>query len=109
MENYKQAVRLRIYLSEDEKYQHKPLYEEIVKKARELNLAGATVTRGIMGYGAGSPIHSAKFIRLNEDLPIIIEIVDREANIKTLMPYLKKRLQTGCVTLENLFLLPIGR
>ena len=78
---------LRIFIGETDKYKGKPLYEAIVIKARELNLAGATVFRGIMGYGATSRIHSIKLLRLSEDLPVLIEIVDSEDNIGKLLPF----------------------
>jgi PII-like signaling protein len=72
------AVLLRIYIGESDRWQHQPLYEAIVLKARELHLAGATVLRGPMGFGAASRIHTAKILRLSMDLPIVIEIVDTD-------------------------------
>ncbi|MEO6971675.1 MAG: DUF190 domain-containing protein, partial [Chthoniobacterales bacterium] len=72
------ALLLRIYIGESDRWQHQPLYEAIVLKARELHLAGATVLRGPMGFGAASRIHTAKILRLSMDLPMVIEIVDTE-------------------------------
>jgi len=82
------AMLLRIFIGEDDKYQHKPLYEAIVLKARELHLAGATVLRGPMGYGHSSRLHTAKIVRLSEDLPFVIEIVDSEEKINAFLPVL---------------------
>ena len=76
-----EGVLLRIYVGEEDKYKGKPLYEQIIFKARELKLAGATAIRGILGFGADSHLHSAKILRLSEDLPILIELVDNEENI----------------------------
>ena len=92
---------LRIFIGETDKYEGKPLYEAIVIKARELNLAGATVFRGIMGYGATSRIHSIKLLRLSEDLPVLIEIVDSEDNIGKLLPFLDETVQEGLITMEK--------
>ncbi len=95
------GILLRIFIGETDRTPAGPLYEAIVKKARELNLAGATVVRGIMGYGAESRIHTAKLLRLSEDLPVIIEIVDTEENINKLLPFLDEHVQEGLITLEN--------
>ena len=92
---------LRIFVGETDKYKSKPLYEAIVLKARELNLAGATVFRGIMGYGATSRIHSMKLLRLSEDMPVLIEIVDSEDNINKLLPYLDETVKEGLITMEK--------
>ncbi|MEZ5197395.1 MAG: DUF190 domain-containing protein [Bacteroidales bacterium] len=92
---------LRIYLGESDHYKGKPLYEEIILKARELNLAGATVLRGIMGFGAGSRIHSVKILRLSEDLPVVIELVDTLEKINKIMPYLDEVVEEGLITLEK--------
>ena len=91
---------LRIFIGESDKWQGKPLYEAIVLKARELHLAGATVLRGPMGFGAHSRMHTAKILRLSEDLPIVIEIVDSEEKINGLMPFIDEAVQEGLVTLE---------
>ncbi len=92
---------LRIYLGESDRHEHQPLYETIVLKARELGLAGATVLRGPMSFGANSRLHTAKILRLSEDLPLIIEIVDTEENIQRLLPYLDSVMQGGLVTMEK--------
>ena len=92
---------LRIFVGETDKYKSKPLYEAIVLKSRELNLAGATVFRGIMGYGATSRIHSMKLLRLSEDMPVLIEIVDTEDNINKLLPYLDETVKEGLITMEK--------
>lgn len=97
-----QAVLLRIFIGESDKYKNKPLYEQIVLKARELNLAGATVLRGILGFGADSRMHSAKLLDLSIDLPIIIEIVDVKENIDRLLPFVDETVKEGLVTLENI-------
>lgn len=92
---------LRVFLGESDKWQDRPLYEAIVMKARELHLAGATVLRGPMGFGAKSRLHTAKILRLSEDLPIIIEIVDAKEKIDTLLPHIDDMVKDGLVTLER--------
>ncbi|MBN1510962.1 MAG: DUF190 domain-containing protein [Phycisphaerae bacterium] len=92
---------LRIFIGEGDKWQGMPLYEAIVLKARELHLAGATVLRGPMGFGAHSRMHTAKILRLSEDLPIVIEIVDSQEKIDLLMPFIDEAVQEGLVTLER--------
>jgi uncharacterized protein len=96
------ALLLRIFLGESDRWQHQPLYEAIVMKARELHLAGATVLRGPMGFGAASRIHTAKILRLSMDLPMVIEIVDTEKKVKTLLPLLDEMMGGGLVTLEKI-------
>ncbi|MGH8095399.1 MAG: DUF190 domain-containing protein [Chthoniobacterales bacterium] len=96
------ALLLRIYIGESDRWQHQPLYEAIVLKARELHLAGATVLRGPMGFGAASRIHTAKILRLSMDLPMVIEIVDTEEKVKKLLPLLDKMMGGGLVTLEKI-------
>ncbi len=96
-----EGLLLRIYVNETDKLQGKPLYEAIVLKARELNLAGATVFRGVMGYGAHSRIHTAKILRLSEDLPFVIEIVDTEENINKILPFLDESVKEGLITMEK--------
>jgi len=96
-----EGVLLRIFIGELDRYKGKTLYEQIVLKARELNLAGATVTRGIIGFGAESRLHTAKLLRLSEDLPIIIEMVDTEENINKLLPFLDEVVEEGLITLEK--------
>jgi PII-like signaling protein len=92
---------LRIYLGEQDKWHHLPLYEAIVLKAREMGLAGATVLRGPMGFGAHSHMHTAKILRLSEDLPVLIEIVDKEEKINAFLPELDKMESDGLITLEK--------
>ncbi len=94
-------VLLRIYIGESDRYQGKPVYEQIVLKARELKLSGATVVRGIMGFGAHSHMHSATVLSLSTDLPIVIEIVDKEEKIDKLMTFLDEILIEGLVTKES--------
>lgn len=96
------AMLLRILIGETDRLHGRPLYEQIVLKARELNMAGATVLRGVMGFGADSRLHTAKILRLSEDLPIVIELVDTEENINKLLPFLDENVKEGMVTLENL-------
>lgn len=92
---------LRIFIGEIDRWLHQPLYEVIVLKARELGLAGATLLRGPMGFGASSRLHTAKILRLSEDLPIVIELVDTEAKINLLLPALDEMMKGGLVTLED--------
>ncbi|HUJ11872.1 MAG TPA: DUF190 domain-containing protein [Verrucomicrobiae bacterium] len=92
---------LRIYIGELDKTHHLPLYEAIVMKAREMGLAGATVLRGPMGFGAHSHLHTAKILRLSEDLPVLIEIVDKEEKINAFLPELDKLMNDGLVTMEK--------
>jgi PII-like signaling protein len=96
---------LRVFIGESDRYQGSALYEAIVRKAREIGLAGATVWHGIEGYGARSRIHTAKILRLSEDLPVIVEIVDSEERIRGFLPHLDAMLEGagggGLVTLEK--------
>lgn len=101
----KEGLLLRIFVGEDDSTDHMALYEAIVMKARELNIAGATLLRGNMGFGASSRIHTSKILRLSEDLPIVIEIVDTEEKINSLLPYLDDVIQGGMVTLEKVKIL----
>ncbi|MDD5552787.1 MAG: DUF190 domain-containing protein [Candidatus Omnitrophica bacterium] len=96
-----EGMLLRIFVGETDQYKGKALYEQIVIKARELNLAGATAVRGIMGFGADSRMHTAKLLRLSEDLPIVIELVDTEENLNKLLPFLDETVQEGLITLEK--------
>ena len=102
------AVLLRIFIGEDERHGHKPLYEAIVLKAREMHLAGATVLRGPMGFGHSSRLHTAKILRLSEDLPFVIEIVDSEEKINAFLPVLDAMMVSGLVTLEKVQVLQYG-
>src|SRR5215467_12226965 len=95
------ALLLRIFIGESDRYQHRPLYEAIVLKARELELAGATVLRGPMGFGKSSHLHTAKILRLSMDLPMVIEIVDSDEKIRSFLPVLDKMISGGLVTLEK--------
>jgi PII-like signaling protein len=95
------AVLLRIFIGESDRWQHQPLYEAIVLKARELHLAGATVLRGPMGFGKSSRLHTAKILRLSFDLPLVIEIVDSEEKIQTFLPVLNEMMGGGLLTLEK--------
>ncbi len=96
-----EGMLLRIFIGESDQHKGQALYEQIVLKARELNLAGATVLRGIMGFGADSRMHSAKLLRLSEDLPVVIEIVDSEEKLNSLLPFLDEVVQEGLITLEK--------
>lgn len=102
------AVLLRIFIGESERSDHKPLYEAIVLKARELQLGGATVLRGPMGFGRSSHLHSAKILRLSEDLPMVIEIVDSQAKIDAFLPVLDKMMGSGLITVEKVQVLQYG-
>lgn len=95
------AVLLRIFIGESDRWDHRPLYEAIVLKARELHLAGATVLRGPMGFGKSSRLHTAKILRLSMDLPLVIEIVDAEDKLKEFLPVLDGMMKGGLVTLEK--------
>jgi PII-like signaling protein len=95
------AVLLRIFVGESDRHHHQPLYEAIVLKAREMQMAGATVLRGPMGFGKSSHLHTAKILRLSMDLPIVIEIVDSEEKVNAFLPVLDKIMGGGLVTLER--------
>ena len=92
---------LRVFIGESDKSGHRPLYEEIVLKAREAGLAGATVLRGVMGFGKNSILHTAKILRLSEDLPMIIEIVDSLEKVEAFVPTLDEMIKDGLVTIEK--------
>lgn len=96
-----EAMLLRIFIGESDRWKHQPLYEAIVLKAREMHMAGATVLRGPMGYGKSSRLHTAKILRLSFDLPLVIEIVDTEENINKFLPVLDEMMKGGLVTLEK--------
>ncbi|MBR9997864.1 MAG: DUF190 domain-containing protein [Cyclobacteriaceae bacterium] len=95
------GILLRIFIGESDVYKGRTLYEAIVMRARELHMAGATVIRGIMGFGANSRIHTTKLLTLSEDLPIIIEFVDTEDKINLLMPFLDEVVKEGLITKET--------
>ena len=96
-----ESVLLRIFIGESDTYKGTPLYEAIVLKARELNMAGATVTRGILGFGAHSRLHSAKILSISDDLPVVVEIVDKSERIDALIPFLDETVEEGLVTMEK--------
>jgi hypothetical protein len=97
-----QAVLLRIFLGEADRWEHRPLHEAIVLRAREHQLAGATVLRGALGFGKSSRLHTAKILRLSMDLPLVIEIVDSAEKIESFLPILDSMMQGGLVTLEEI-------
>jgi hypothetical protein len=101
MQTPREATLLRIFIGESDRFQHQPLYEAIVLKARAAHLAGATVLRGPMGYGKASRLHTAKILRLSTDLPMVIEIVDTEEKINAFLPTLETMIGGGLVTLEK--------
>src|SRR5678809_432710 len=96
---------LRIFVGESDRHGHLPLYESIVLKAREQGLAGATVLRGVMGFGKHSVLHTTKILRLSEDLPMVIEIVDSREKVEGFLPQLDEMITDGLVTLEPLTVL----
>ena len=95
------AVLLRIFIGESDRHRRPTLYEAIVRKAREMQMAGATVLRGPMGFGKSSHLHTAKILRLSMDLPIVIEIVDSEEKVNEFLPALDEIMGGGLVTLER--------
>ena len=95
------AVLLRIFIGESDRWHHQPLYEAIVLKAREMHLAGATVLRGAMGFGKSSRLHTSKILRLSMDLPLVIEIVDSEEKIQEFLPVLDPMMGGGLLTIEK--------
>jgi len=109
MEIVKDAVLLRIFFGEADRFQRRPLYEAIVEKAREMHLAGATVLRGPMGFGHSSRLHTAKVLRLSFDLPIVVEIVDAEAKVNEFLPVLDGMMVSGLVTVEKVQVLQYGK
>jgi len=96
---------VRIFIGESDRWHHKPLYTAIVERAREEGLAGSTVLRGIEGFGAHSRIHTMRILRLSEDLPVVIEIVDQEDRINKFLPILDEMVTEGLVTIENVQIL----
>ncbi len=96
-----EGTLLRIFIGEDDRWEGMPLYEAIVQKAREEGLAGATVLRGIEGFGAHSRLHTARILRLSEDLPIVVEMVDRTEKIERILPELDRMVTEGMITLEK--------
>src|SRR5690348_16149455 len=108
MQIQRDAVLLRVFYGEDVRCRNRPLYEAIVFKAREMHMAGATVLRGPMGFAHSSRLHTAKILRLSEDLPIVIEIVDSEEKIEAYLPILDGMIGSGLVTLEKVKVLQYG-
>lgn len=102
------AVLLRVFIGESDKYQGHSLGEAIVLKAREQHLAGATLLRGPMGFGHSSRLHTAKILRLSEDMPLVIEIVDAEDKISAFLPVIGGMIGSGLVTLEKVKVLRYG-
>jgi PII-like signaling protein len=102
------AVLLRIFIGEDDKSDHKPLYEAIVLKAREMHLAGATVLRGPLGFGHSSVLHTTKIVRLSQDLPLVIEIVDREEAINAFLTAIEPMIGSVLVTTEKVKVIQYG-
>jgi hypothetical protein len=102
------AVLLRIFFGENDQFEHRPLYEAIVLKAREVHLAGATVLRAHIGYGHSSHIHTTKILRLAQDLPVVVEIVDAEDKINAFLPILDGMMTSGLVTIEKVKVLQYG-
>jgi PII-like signaling protein len=103
-----QAQLLRIFIGENDRDEGRPLYESIVLKAREMQIAGATVLRGAMGFGHSSRLHTTKILRLSEDLPLVIEIVDSEEKISAFLPVLDAIMSSGLITLEKVQVLQYG-
>jgi PII-like signaling protein len=103
-----QAQLLRIFIGENDRDEGRPLYESIVLKAREMQIAGATVLRGAMGFGHSSRLHTTKILRLSEDLPLVIEIVDSEEKISAFLPVLDAIMTSGLITLEKVQVLQYG-
>src|ERR1700758_1408925 len=101
MQTPKQAMLLRVFFGENDQFERRPLYDAIVLKAREMHLAGATVLRGPMGFGHSSRLHTAKILRLSEDLPVVIEIVDDEDKVKQFLPVVDAMMQGGLITTEK--------
>ena len=95
------AQRLVIFIGESDEWQGEPLYSAIVMKLREMGIAGVTVTRGIMGYGANNRIHKAKLLTLSEDMPLRIEVIDKPEYIQQILPVLDRMVVDGLITLSN--------
>jgi PII-like signaling protein len=102
------AVLLRIFFGEDDRFDHQPLHEAIVLKARELHLGGATVLRGHAGFGHSSRLHTTKILRLSEDLPVVVEIIDSPEKIEAFLPILDGMMSSGLVTSEKVQVLQYG-
>jgi PII-like signaling protein len=101
MEIPQESLLLRVFVGETARWHHRPLYEAIVLKARKMHLAGATVLRANLGYGKSSRLHATKILRLSDDLPLVIEIVDSDEKINAFLPALEEMMHSGLVTLEK--------
>ena len=108
MQVEEKAALLRIFIGENDRFGQYPLYEAIVLKAREQGLAGATVLRGPMGFGRSSRLHTAKILRLSEDLPVVVEIIDSEENITAFLPRLEEMVKGGLVSIEEVRIMRYG-
>jgi uncharacterized protein len=108
MHEPRERVLLRIFIDENERFAHKPLYEAVVLKAREMKMAGATVLRASLGYGKSSVIHTSKILRLSTALPLVIEMVDKEEKIDAFLPVLDAMINSGLVTIEKVRVLHYG-
>ena len=108
MQDFTEAVLLRLFIGESDRHDGQPLYEALVLRARELGIAGATVLRGPMGYGRSSRLHTTKILRLSDDLPLIIEIVDTREKIDLLLKEAEAMLGSCLVTLENVRVVRYG-
>ncbi|HMD66372.1 MAG TPA: DUF190 domain-containing protein [Stellaceae bacterium] len=108
MQLEEKAALLRIFIGENDRFGHHPLYEAIVLKAREHGLAGATVLRGPMGFGHSSRLHTAKILRLSEDLPVVVEIIDNEQKITAFLPLLDEMVKGGLVSIEEVRIVRYG-
>ena len=102
------AKRLRIYIGEKDRYKGHPLYHAIVEQAKKLDMAGATVFRGLEGYGANSRIHTAKIVDISSDLPLLVEIIDSEEYIAKILPFIDEMLQEGLVTMDEVAVIKYG-
>jgi len=96
-----ESVLMRIFIGESDRHQGKPLYHVLVEMLRSEKIAGATVLRGILGYGARSHLHTAHILRLSQDMPMIIEVVDTQDNIDRVLPEIEKLLEGGLITVEK--------
>jgi len=103
-----EAVLLRMFFGEADRYKRRPLYQAIVEKAREMHMAGATVLRGPLSFGRSSRLHTASILRLSEDLPVVIEIVDTAEKVDAFLPELEEMMGSGLVTLEKVQVIQYG-
>jgi uncharacterized protein len=108
MQMPREGVVLRIFFGEDDKYRNLPLHEAIVMKARDMHMGGATVLRGHIGFGHSSRIHTTKILRLSQDLPVVVEIVDLKEKIDAFLPALDAMMSGGLVTMEKVQVLQYG-